>query len=90
MREPGRIDRILNKIKILWERSPDLRFNQLIDNLSWEYSNNNNGSFKDYGYSKFENDKGDIVFHRDVVSISLFHLEDDKFEKFLDQKIAVK
>ncbi|KKM27218.1 hypothetical protein LCGC14_1576890 [marine sediment metagenome] len=33
MREPKRIKRILEKIVILWENSPDLRFGQFIQNI---------------------------------------------------------
>ncbi len=34
MREKERIDRILSKIKILWEQNPDWRLGQLIVNVS--------------------------------------------------------
>ena len=32
-RYPKRIKRILEKIKVLWEESPDLRFGQFIQNI---------------------------------------------------------
>ena len=32
-RDPKRIKRILEKIKILWEDTPDLRFGQFIQNI---------------------------------------------------------
>ena len=34
MRDPDRIDRILGKIGVLWKIMPDLRFGQLLINLS--------------------------------------------------------
>jgi uncharacterized protein YihD (DUF1040 family) len=34
MRDPDRIDRILNKLYIAWSRNPDLRLGQLISNLN--------------------------------------------------------
>ncbi len=37
MRDPRRIRRMLAKLAAAWERSPDLRLGQLIDNLNtWE------------------------------------------------------
>lgn len=33
MRDPKRIDEILNTIKIVWEQYPDMRFGQLIVNV---------------------------------------------------------
>lgn len=33
MRDPARIDRILNQFKVLWLSYPDLRFTQLIANM---------------------------------------------------------
>lgn len=32
MRDPQRIERILEKLKTLWHRSPDLRLGQLVEN----------------------------------------------------------
>jgi 2-oxoglutarate dehydrogenase complex dehydrogenase (E1) component-like enzyme len=86
MRDPNRIDRILKLIKQLWDKQPDTRFNQLIHNLSWEYSRINNDKYKVWSYSKLENEKG-IQFTKDEVSVDLFHLEDDKFEEFLIDKL---
>ena len=34
MRDPARIDRILDKLKIYWHKNPDLRLGQLVYNLS--------------------------------------------------------
>jgi hypothetical protein len=86
MRDPNRIDRILSLIKQLWYKHPDIRFNQLIHNLSWEYSRINNDVYKEVGYSKWEDERG-IQFTKDMVFVDLFHLEDDKFEEFLIKKV---
>lgn len=32
MRDPARIDRVLKKLRLLWQRYPDLRLGQLIQN----------------------------------------------------------
>lgn len=34
MRDPERIDRIINKLRALWHSSPDLRLGQLVANLA--------------------------------------------------------
>jgi hypothetical protein len=87
MRDPNRIDRILSLIKQIWSKQPDTRFNQLIHNLSWEYSRINNYDHKEWAYSKWES--GDIInFKKDVCFVDLFHLEDDKFEEFLISKLS--
>lgn len=86
MRDPERIKRILDLVYEIWRKQPDTRFMQLIHNLSWDYSIQNNDKFKEYSYSKWETDKG-IVFTKDVVNVDCFHLEDDKFEKFLIDKL---
>ena len=33
MRDPNRIDEILNTVKIIWNQYPDMRFGQLIVNV---------------------------------------------------------
>lgn len=41
MREPERIDRMLDLVRELWKRYPDLRFNQLMDSLTREFRQEN-------------------------------------------------
>jgi hypothetical protein len=84
MREPERIDRILDLIKQIWIKQPDSRYMQMMSNISWNYSAANNDAGKEYSYSKWETPKGAVIFNYDVASVDLFHLEDDKFEKFLE------
>lgn len=33
MRDPKRIDRIINKLSIVWQNQSDLRLNQLIESI---------------------------------------------------------
>ena len=84
MREPERIDRILSLIKQIWQLQPDSRFMQMISNISWNYSADNNDAYKQYSYSKWETPKA-TIFNKDVSYVDLFHLEDDKLEKYLEE-----
>jgi hypothetical protein len=86
MREKARIERILSLINQIWAKQPDTRFNQLISNLAWQYSEQNNDAYKEWTYSKWETEQG-IQFTKDMVFVDCFHLEDDKFEEFLKEKI---
>jgi uncharacterized protein YihD (DUF1040 family) len=54
MRNPERIDRILNLIKEIWIQQPDTRFLQLVDNLTWEFSKQNNNRLHETVYKKEE------------------------------------
>jgi hypothetical protein len=85
MREPERIERILNLIKQIWIKQPDSRFMQMMSNISWNYSAANNDAYKEYSYSKWETQKGDVIFNKDVANVDLFHLEDDKLEEYLQE-----
>lgn len=88
MREPERIERILDLIKQIWIIQPDSRFMQMMSNISWNYSAANNDAYKKYSYSKWETPKGDVIFNKDVVTIDCFHLEDDKLELFLENYLS--
>lgn len=35
MRDPERIPRILEKLRILWEKTPDVRLGQLVENAKY-------------------------------------------------------
>jgi hypothetical protein len=83
MREPERIERILDLLKQIWIKQPDSRFLQMISNIEWRYSDANNDAGKEYSYSKWETPRGDVIFNKDVTSVDLFYLEDDKLELFL-------
>lgn len=83
MRNPERIERILDLIKQIWIIQPDSRFMQLMSNISWNYSAANYDYGKEYSFSKWETSKA-TIFNLDVVKVDLFNLEDDKFELFLE------
>lgn len=87
MRETHRIKRILDLLYKIWTKQPDTRFMQLVSNLSWEYSRVNNDAYKEYSYTKWEDEKG-IIFKKDSVTVDCFYLEDDEFENFLKDYLA--
>lgn len=84
MREIERIERILDLIKKIWVKNPDLRYMQLNDHLAHKYSETNGDCGKQYFYDKYETDKG-IQFTKTLTGVDLFYLEDDKFEEFLKE-----
>lgn len=88
MRDINRIPKIMSLLTEIWMKQPDTRFNQLINNLQWEYSNKNNGTGKDTLYRKFEQATFDLYEHHTV--IDLFYLEDVEFTKFLEDKLKEK
>ena len=79
MRDPVRIQKLLDLLKELWLKDPDLRFNQLIYNLQREYSfkNNNVGLVKEQEVDGFAREGFD-----------LFNTEDDSFIDFIQGKIS--
>lgn len=77
MRDPKRIPRILTLLFKIWEQQPDLRFNQLVQNLQALYSQQNNN----FGKRNFYEKDGGITYQNSY--IDLFYLEDDQWEQFL-------
>ncbi len=77
MRDPERIDDVLDLIDQIWRRYPDLRFQQLMFNLQSEYSQQNDGVGR---VERVEKDG----FTK--VGYDLFNLEDDVFTQFLREK----
>ena len=88
MRDKERIQRITNLIFSYWSRYPNLRFNQLVDSLQWEYCNTVN-KFHLVDYAKIIPSKSPIKGFtvEEFKAPDLFYLEDDKFEKFLISKV---
>ncbi|WP_162985670.1 hypothetical protein [Virgibacillus halodenitrificans] len=82
MREKARIERNMSLLQKIWEKQPDLRFNQLISNLQEMYSAQQDG----YGRRKM---KEMDMFGKEVESayLDFFFLEDDKWEAFLQAVI---
>ncbi|GAB5418846.1 MAG: hypothetical protein Crog4KO_01730 [Crocinitomicaceae bacterium] len=72
MREFDRIERILDQIKMEWEKHQDLRLFQLLYKLQFDYANSNNGR------GKIEGKEGKIGFDN-------FYWEDDELEEFLKE-----
>jgi len=77
VRDPKRIPRILTLLFKIWEQQPDLRFNQLVQNLQALYSQQNNN----FGKRNFDEKDGEITYQN--YYIDLFYLEDDQWEQFL-------
>lgn len=78
MRDPERIDEILELIGRIWKNHPDLRFQQLMYILQSEYSEMNNGM------GKVESEEVD-GFKK--TGYDLFNLEDDKFLQYLQYSL---
>lgn len=72
MRDPNRIPRVMQKIQTIWLGTPDLRFWQLMAILKDRYA-----------IDKFPERK---TF--EVKTDDLFYLEDEDFEKVLDNLIS--
>jgi hypothetical protein len=74
MRDPERIDEILELVARIWKKYPDFRFQQLMFILQSEYSEMHKG------FGKVE---GEEIDGFKKVGYDLFNLEDDKFLKYL-------
>jgi len=78
MRDSARIDRILEKLRRVWELDNDMRFGQLTYMLFWKMPQTKRVTVKLEG-------------GRDATLQSMidpFYVEDDVFEAYLDQVIA--
>lgn len=82
-----RIDRIISLLKVIWLKEPDLRFNQLIENIKHEYCKASNSclqEFKTFKKVEMRNSYPNEVYEVSKFSVpELFYLEDSKFEEFL-------
>jgi len=74
MRDPDRMHKILGLLEQVWAKDPDLRFNQLLYNLQYGYSQSNGG----IGQVKEATSDG---FER--IGFDLFNLEDDDFISYV-------
>jgi len=74
IRDKNRIKELLDLINQIWQKDPDLRFNQLIYNLQSGYSHINNN------YGKVSEPESD-GFAR--VGFDLYSLEDEDFIEYL-------
>ena len=85
MRPKERIERINDKIQIIWEAHPDMRYFQLNKYLERRYSTEHGNRGRKVLYKK-ETHKDLEVFQKEPI-VDLFHLEDDTFERFLDNLV---
>ena len=74
MRDLGRIPEILKLLEQAWAKDPDLRFNQLLYNLQYGFSQSNGG----VGQVKEVSSDG---FER--IGFDLFNIEDDDFMNYV-------
>jgi hypothetical protein len=77
MRDPKRIDKILDLIRDEWKSCPDYRFMQLIYNLQHLISRQNG----DFGQVKEFDEFG----NREKTGFDMFYLEDDKLIELLQK-----
>jgi len=85
MRDVSRIPKVLRAIHEIWSKQPDTRFNQLIHNLQYEYSNSKSGAYKRELWEKEEH-KHFTAYGRHHI-VDLFHVEDEDFLLFLESKL---
>jgi hypothetical protein len=81
MREPKRIQRILSLLDTIWQQQPDVRYNQLVSNLQYMYSAQNEGYGKRKATEKW--DSGEV----ETTYLDFFYIEDDEWEAFLESVI---
>lgn len=85
MRNPDRIIEIMNLVTQIWTNAPDMRFNQLIDYLQWDFVNKTGRGKVEY-YKQFQFEKGRI--YEPTMLTDLFYIEDDVFVEFLRNKVS--
>ncbi|MNJ90545.1 Ferredoxin [compost metagenome] len=86
MRDPNRITKCMNILTKVWQKQPDTRFNQLVENLKYEFYNDTNKGVK---RNLLENDRV-FSLQVEVSVIDLFHIEDDQFFDWLEKKYTDK
>lgn len=75
----------MNLLTQIWQKQPDTRFHQLINNLQFEYSAKNDEAGRVTGYQMEKLGHGINFFP--IIYIDLYHLEDEKFIEFLREKV---
>ncbi len=82
MRNPERIDRICEKFRQLWQRSPDMRFHQLITAFMFE----DNRFTEDYFYVEDEETEYKIMTYKDSTENKINKLKTfiEMFQKTLE------
>jgi len=80
MRNPKRIETLMNILTEIWELYPDLRFNQLIHSLQTDYKGGR------YIHNAFVDEVGWGM--KPISYTDLFNVEDDDFIEFLREKLV--
>ncbi len=84
MNKSNKINDVITILKLIWEKQPDIRFNQLIHNLQHDYAN----KVQRYLTELYEmEDHNRIKSFRKVNIVDLFDVKDDDFYEFLVQKL---
>ena len=79
MRDINRIDKITNIINEIWKLDPDLRFNQLVENLNYLYIQEKSFPAKEIWV--YEESLKNFVYNG--TDKSIFYVEDDNYYDFL-------
>lgn len=82
MRDNSRIPKILSLLQTIWQQQPDVRFNQLISNLHYLYSAQNN----EYGKRKVK-ETNFLGMEEESSYLDFFYLEDTNWEAFLESMV---
>ena len=85
VRNPERITEVMSLITQIWTKYPDMRFNQLIDHLQWDYVNKSGRGKVEY-FKKLKFNTMEI--YEPTVLTDLFYTEDDVFTEYLRNKVS--
>lgn len=86
MRNPSRIPELMEYIQRYWQANPDLRFNQLICNLQYEFhKDTKKGKLK----NTYELFGGEVIQYSGQVP-DLYYVEDEEFIQWLKEKVEIK
>ena len=85
MRNPERITEVMSLVTQIWTKCPDMRFNQLIDYLQWDFVNKTGRGKVEY-YKKFQFEKARV--YEPTILTDLFYIEDDVFTGYLRNKVS--
>jgi hypothetical protein len=77
MRDPERIQRIIEKLSTIWAMDKDCRFGQLVYAIFWQMPQTK--------IVDEQVNEGKYIYHK--YGIDPFNIEDDDFEAFLDRMI---
>lgn len=76
---------IMRLLGDIWSTMPEIRFNQMLHNLSTEFNEQHDGKYKTEAYVKEENN-GVIAFRNEGGYVDMFNVGDHTFVQFLQKK----